>query len=189
MSTYPSLPPEGHVVRWSAWDGDSIEESSFRWENEGWTVEGFLHGADVQYVLRLNAAWRVQQFMLFRDLDEPDLWLATDGAGRWGEVNGAHRVDLDACTDIDIALTPVTDSIVVRRLPLHVGHAAEITVALVDVDTLGVVRTHRRYARLDDARWRIEHLDPTGGTVHEVEVDVDDLGFVVDYPGLVRRLG
>ena len=176
-------------MRWSAWEGDGIEEVSFRWENEGWTVEGFLRGVDVQYVLRLNSAWRVQQFMLFRDMDDPDLWLATDGAGRWGEVNGAHRVDLDACTDIDIALTPLTDSILVRRLPLHVGHAAEVTVALVDVETLAVDRVHRRYSRLAESRWLVEHLDAHGAVVHGAEVDVDELGFVVDYPGLVRRLG
>lgn len=177
------------MLRWTAWEGDGIEEMSLRWENEGWTVEGLLHGVDVQYVLRLGATWKVHQFMLFRDLDDPDLWLATDGAGRWGEVNGAHRTDLDGCTDIDIALTPTTDSILIRRLPLHVGHGGELTVAVVDVETLSVSPAHRRYSRLDTHRWRIEHLDAGGHAEHAVEVDVDEHGFVEDYPGLVRRLG
>ena len=189
MSLYPALPPDGHTVRWSAWDGDAIEEVSFRWENEGWTIDGVHHGADVQYVIRLNAAWRVHQFMLFRDLEDPDLWLASDGAGRWGEVNGSHRVDLDACTDVDLALTPATASILIRRLPLHVGHAAEVTVAVIDVETLGITRQHRRFARLEDRRWRIEHRGEDGSVTASVEVDVDEHGLVLDHPGIARRLG
>ena len=44
----------------------------------------------------------MRQFLLFRDLDEPDLWLATDGTGRWGEMNGAHRPELDGCYDVHL---------------------------------------------------------------------------------------
>lgn len=189
----PDLPTEGLTLRWTAWDGDGIEECSVRWENNGWTVEGLLHGVDVQYVLRLDPTWRVQQFMLFRDLPDPDLWLATDGGGRWGEVNGSHRVDLDACTDIDIALTPITESLLVRRIPLHIGHAADLRVALVDVETLSVTPENRRLTRLADRLWRIERPDRQGrvgnGVGTGVDMEVDDLGFVLDLDGTARRLG
>lgn len=188
MTPFPPPPADGHVLRWCGWDGDAIAEVSLRWENEAWTIEGLLHGVDVQYVLRLNASWRVQQFMLFRDLDEPDLWLATDGAGRWGEVNGAHRVDLDGCTDIDIALTPLTDSIVIRRLPLEVGHAAEMTVALVDVETLGVTKESKRYSRLAPDRWLVEWASRADATAAAGEMHVDEHGFALDVPGQYRRL-
>lgn len=169
--------------------GDDIEETAVRWENNAWTVEGLIHGVDVQYVLRMSPVWRVQQFMLFRDLPDPDLWLATDGGGRWGEVNGAHRVDLDACTDIDIARTPITESLLVRRLPLHVGHAADVRVALVDVETLSVTPETRRMSRLSERTWRVEHIDDRGRTAIAREMEVDDLGFVLDLPGVARRLG
>jgi uncharacterized protein len=185
----PALPPEGRTLRWASWHGDGIEEMTVRWENEGWTVDGVMHGADVQYVLRLGSDWRVHQFMLFRDLDDPDLWLATDGGGRWGEVNGAHRTDLDACTDIDIALTPATESLLVRRHALKVGHAAEVRVALVDVETLSVTPGERILARLADRIWCIEHLDEQRVVVASTEFEVDDLGFVIDLPDVARRLG
>ena len=103
--------PAGHVAAWATWDGDGIETTTLRWENEGWTVSGEVGDAAdrerIQYVLRLSATWQVRQFLLFRDLDEPDLWLATDGGGRWGEMNGAHRTELDGCTDIDLAVHAV----------------------------------------------------------------------------------
>ena len=76
------------------------------WENEAWTASGVVGAPgehnDVHYVLRISPTWHVRQFLLFRDVDEPDLWLGTDGNGRWGEINGAHRPDLDGCVDLDL---------------------------------------------------------------------------------------
>jgi hypothetical protein len=139
----------------------------------------------VQYVLRLTASWQVRQFMLFRDLDEPDLWLATDGSARWGEVNGAHREELDGCYDVDLAVTPFTNTLPIRRLPLQVGDSTELSVAYVDVDTLGVRPDRQRYTRVGTHRWAFEQLD-TGFTA---TFDVDEHGLVKDYPALFRRLG
>jgi hypothetical protein len=98
VSSYTALPASGRTVRWAAWEGDDVEVTDLRWENEGWTVSGQVSRERVQYVVRLSATWQVRQFLLFRDLDDPDLWLATDGTARWGEMNGAHRAELDGAT-------------------------------------------------------------------------------------------
>ena len=170
-------------MRWTTWDGDFDETASLRWENEGWTVTGQVGRERVEYVLRLSPMWQVRQFLLFRDLDEPDLWLATDGAGRWGEMNGAHRVELDGCYDVHMACTPFTTTLPIRRLPLHVGHTADLRVVLVDPDTLEVRADVQRYTRLSERRWRVEREDT--GTVTELEVD--EYGLVLDDPGRYRR--
>ena len=117
---------------------------------------------------------------------KPDLWLGTDGHGRWGEMNGEHRPDLDGCIDIDLACTPSPITLPIRRLPLHLGHAAEITVAQVDVETLGIVPVRKRYTRLDHHRWQVHHLD--AALDDTVEFDVDDYGLSKDYPGRFRRV-
>ncbi|MFZ9884781.1 MAG: putative glycolipid-binding domain-containing protein, partial [Ilumatobacteraceae bacterium] len=117
MNTYQSLSSSGHKASWqpiSAVEKSLITDQSastspspmhsaveLRWENEGWTAEGTLGSDNAQFVLRLSAGWTVQQCLLFRDLEDPDLWLGTDSHGRWGEMNGAHRTELDGCTDID----------------------------------------------------------------------------------------
>ncbi len=119
---------DGHDVRWTTWDGDHDEHLTLRWENEAWTATGEVGRERVQYVLRLSPTWRVRQFLLFRDLDEPDLWLATDGHARWGEVNGAHRPELDGCSDIELACSPFPATLPIRRLPLDVGDGAELPV-------------------------------------------------------------
>ena len=128
----------------------TIEELTLRWENEAWTASGEVGREQVQYVMRLSPTWQVRQFLLFRDLDEPDLWLATDGHARWGEMNGAHRPELDGCHDIDLACTPFTNTLPIRRLPLHVGDSAELAVITVDVETLAVAPTVKRYHHVDE---------------------------------------
>jgi uncharacterized protein len=182
VSNYTALPASGHTATWAAWDGDGTEVTDFRWENEGWTISGQVARERVQYVVRLSASWQVRQFLLFRDLEDPDLWLATDGTARWGEMNGAHRIELDGCYDVDLVCTPLTHSLPIRRLPLHVGDSAELPVVMVDVETLDVRAATHRYMRLDTHRWAFEHDGSS------VEFEVDKHGIVIDVPGRFRRL-
>ena len=182
VSNYTALPASGRTVKWAAWDSDDVEVTDLRWENEGWTVSGQVSRERVQYVVRLSATWQVRQFLLFRDLDDPDLWLATDGTARWGEMNGAHRVELDGCYDIDLACTPFTHSLPIRRLPLLVGDSADLRVVTVDVETLAVQVAAHRYTRLDTHRWRFGHGEDS------TEFDVDEHGLLLDLPGRFRRL-
>ena len=188
VTSYSPFPaahePTGHVARWATWDGDGEETTTILWENEGFTVSGEIGRENVQYVLRLSPTWQVRQFLLFRDLEEPDLWLATDGSGRWGEMNGAHRTELDGCYDIDLACTPFTNTLPIRRLPLHEGHAAELPVVYVDPETLGVRPDLQRYTRISSHRWLFEQVE----TDFSAELEVDEFGLVLDYPTLFRRL-
>lgn len=184
--------PDGHTARWSTWDGADEENLDVRWENEGWTVSGIVGRERVQYIVRLNATWQMRQFLLFRDLEEADLWLATDGGARWGEVNGAHRVELDGCYEIALACTPFTTTLPIRRLPLHVGDTADLAVALIDVETLDVRPVRRRYTRLGERLWSVTDLGHDGsddGSGNDsMELEVDQYGLVVDEPGRFRRL-
>jgi hypothetical protein len=187
VSNYSAFSSDGHRATWTAIDptGRSVatETLTVTWENEGWTANGVVGREQVQYVIRLSATWQVRQFLLFRDLDEPDLWLATDGGGRWGEMNGAHRLELDGCTDLEMAVTPFSASLPIRRLPLEVGHTAEIAVAVIDVDTLDVQMAHRRYTRLDVRRWSVASPEHP----FAAEFDVDEFGLVLDHPAGFRR--
>jgi hypothetical protein len=183
MSSDEPRDPDGVVARWATWDGEHHEDLVVRWENRAWTVEGRVGRERVHYVLRLSPDWQVRQLLLFRDLDEADLWLATDGSGRWGEVGGATRDDLSGCTELLLTCTPFTLTPPVRRLPVAVGDAVEVLAAVVDVETLGVVPRRHRFERLTERRWRVESASEAGA----VDVDVDEHGLVIDLPGRYRR--
>lgn len=172
-------------MSWCSWDGGPASSVALRWENEGWTAELALDADQATAVIRLSAGWMVQQMLLFRDMPEPDLWLATDGRGRWGEMNGAHRTELDGCVDIDFARTPFTNSIITHRLPLHVGHSADLNVITIDVETLQVTSEPHRYTRLDEETW--EYTSSFAGAQRRAVVD--EYGFVVNEDETFRRIG
>ena len=185
-ASYVPFRMEGHEAAWTRWDGNGTEQFSIQFENEGWTASGVVGRERVQYVVRLNTSFQVRQFLLFRDLEDPDLWLATDGTSRWGEMNGAHRPDLDGCYDLHLECTPFSYTIPIRRLPLHVGDTADITVAELDVETLELQPAHHRYTRLGSHRWAFTALDGPDGAV---EFDVDEHGLPKDTPDRFRRSG
>jgi hypothetical protein len=159
-------------ARWIRADGTGVEEVAVRAENAGLTAEGVISDIDVQYVIRLDETWQVRQLLLFRDLDEPDLWLATDQFGRWGEVNGAIREELAGCV-----VAAVAGSAFAHALALRAG--SQVDVAVVDPETLGVEVVRRSYEQLGPRRWRHEG--------HEWDVDDDFLP--LDLPGSHHRVG
>lgn len=171
-------------VRWEAWDGTTTEDFHLRWDNGGWVAEGSVSGSEIQYVLRLGPDHAVRQFILFRDLEEPDLWLATDGEGRWGEMNGGERSDLRGCTALAVDCSPSHTLATIRSLGLAVGERATVQTATVNVETLGVVATTHTYTRLEETRWSLE-VEATGFTV---VFDVDDDAALQHAPGWYRRV-
>lgn len=184
MGNYKAPSASGHSAAWTMWDGSPASSVTMRWENEGWTAELNLEADRATVVLRMSAQWNIQQMLLFRDMEEPDLWLATDGHGRWGEINGAHRTELDGCVDIDFANTPFTNSIITHKLPLHVGHTADLHVITIDIETLSVVSVPQRYTRHDENAW--EYTSILTGTSNAARVD--EFGLVVDEHGTFRRV-
>jgi hypothetical protein len=177
VSDLRAFSADGFVAGWTPHGTraeEIIEQVSLRWENEAWTATLQLASHRADAVFRLSPMWQVRQFMLFRDLPEPDLWLGTDGHGRWGEVNGAHRPDLDGAVDIGVAGTVFPHAVPIRRLPLAVGEAAQLTVLVVDVETLAVEPVVHTYAHVDERRWTVAVAG------HEESFDVDQHGVPLD---------
>ncbi len=183
MANYLALPSTGLTLEWNQPTGEPACRARLRWENEGWTAEIELASERATAVLRLSATWTVQQFLLFRDMEDPDLWLATDGRGRWGEMHGSERRELDGCVDIDIAGTPFTNSIAIHRLQLDVGESADILIMHIDIETLAIERLLQRYTRTGLSTWRYPSLSLGAA----VDVEVDEHGLVIDEPGSFVR--
>ena len=87
--------------------------------------------------------------------------------------------------DVDLALTPFTNTLPIRRLGLGTGESAEIRVAYVELPAFAVTTDPQRYTCLEpERRYRYESLE--SGFVREIDIDVN--GLVVTYPGLFRRV-
>lgn len=94
-------------------------------------------------------------------------------------VDKHERPDLAGCIDIDLSITPATNTLPIRRLGLAVGASAEVTAAWVRFPALIVAPLRQRYTRLAPDRYRYESLE-SGFTT---ELTVDDQGLIAHYPG------
>jgi uncharacterized protein len=111
------------------------------------------------------------------------LTLARSTIGGW-TINGAPAAQMAGCTDLDIRLTPSTNTLPIRRLALEVGAAAEIQVVWVDVPSFDLRVVRQRYTRLRAHCYQYDNL--LSG--YQADITVDDLGLVTGYPGAFERL-
>jgi len=148
----------------------------------------------MQYHMFCDAQWHVHDF--FAVIPVPHgagvlpyrIKLKADGAGNWWDDKGQPLAALQGCIDVNIMLTPLTNTLPIRRLQLAPGESREISVVYIAAPDLSIRPFRQRYTRLDDVdggqRYRYESLD-SGFTA---DLPVDDDGFVVDYPGIWRRV-
>jgi uncharacterized protein len=109
--------------------------------------------------------------------------LLADGAGRWAWEGGPELAQVAGSLDVDLTVTPATNTLPIRRLAaLEVGQAADLHMAWVQFPGLEVLASAQRYERMAPDRWRFS----TDGFEAELLVDPD--GLVLDYGGLFRSL-
>jgi hypothetical protein len=133
------------------------------------------------YEVTLAYDWVFRQFTL-RSRDHRGLDVSRSTDGTW-TVDGVLRPDLMDAIDIDLAFSPFTNTLPIRRLNLTIGSAAVITTAYIDGPSLTVLPDAQRYTRTAVDRYLYESLD--GDFSREITVDPE--GFVIDYPGLYSR--
>jgi len=174
-------------VVWAAVQWPGLEYLIAHAEADGIRAESQLIMAEqgparVRYELDCDASWRFRELSIgvTGPAGERALTISAADGGRW-VVNGEHRADLDECTEIDINVTPLTNTLPVRRLAWSPGQAADLAVAYVSVPELTVRPVRQRYTMLAAGLFRYE----SGSFRADLPVDED--GFVLDYPGIWTR--
>jgi len=111
-------------------------------------------------------------------------WLLSGREWSRDGVAQREQPDLADCVDVDLGISPSTNTLPIRRLNLAVGESRELTAAWVRFPELTVEPLAQRYTRLAERRYRYESI-VSGFTA---ELEVDDLGLVINYEGIWRRV-
>lgn len=180
------------MVRWRAWEGEGLEHCVYDDGEDGLTLESVVTGSPEglygYYRVRTDAAFRTREVRV-DFVGGPALHLGADGEGHWRDLAGNRALPaLDGCLDVDIRITPSTNTLPIRRLNLAAGESRNILVAYVPLPEgagdFAARPVGQRYTCLEAGRrYRYEGLD-SGFTA---ELAVDAAGVVLDYPGLFRR--
>jgi uncharacterized protein len=180
---------------WEALDWPGLEHvivspdaAGFRAESQ--LVVGPPSGpASISYQLSCDAGWRVTglTISLASAAGRRSLDLSADTDGHW-QVNGKRKPELDGCIDVDFALTPLTNTLPIRRLTWSAGQSRDLDMAYVTAE-LTVRPARQRYTQLgQDAEKGIAWYRYQSGSF-SADLTVDGDGYVTDYPELWRRVG
>ncbi|GCE28722.1 hypothetical protein KDA_42060 [Dictyobacter alpinus] len=181
---------ETHIM-WNFLAGPGMEHLQLVEDEGGIVADGLIIGIEqdirfrLWYRLQIDQDWHIREYSLQVSGEQSQAaYLLSDGQGHWTDADGNAYPDLDGCLDIDIAHTPFTNTLPIRRLELAVGESMEIQVAYITVPDLNVRPARQRYTCLtrteSGGSYRYESLDSD----FTAELTVDEQGLVIDYPEL-----
>lgn len=188
----PFRPLASRTLRWRPAEGEGLEHLTVETLANGRiearsVVIGGRGGApySARYRVLCDAGWRVLEFEVGA-ADGRGLALVSPEPGRWRTADGRERPEFDGCVDVDLAATPFTNTLPIRRLALsRADGPVALAMVWIPFDTFEPFRDEQRYAALEDGRlYRYEAVD--GSFAADLPVDED--GLVLDYPTLFRRV-
>jgi uncharacterized protein len=178
-------------ILWEGLRWPSLEHASVRSEPGSILLDGLIvahvDGRPVRlgYRIRCDPEWRISAVTVEVLPDGPRVEIGTDGNGHWHDRAGGALPLLDGATDVDISLTPLTNTLPIRRLRLAEGESRSIRVAYVDAPSLELTAAEQRYTCIARDLHGGRYLYESGSFRAELSVDAD--GLVLDYEGLWRR--
>ncbi|MBV9833492.1 MAG: putative glycolipid-binding domain-containing protein [Alphaproteobacteria bacterium] len=179
------------TARWRDWSGESLQHLVLTQGEEAIVAEAVVVGEEegarfgARFRITCDTAWRTRRVEVDMAGMDRRLDLHGDGAGHWRDGAGESSPALDGAIDVDLPLTPFTNTLPIRRLNLGAGQSAELRIVYIVLPAFTVTISPQRYTCLEPLRrYRYESLD--SDFVREVEVDSD--GLVVTYPDLYRRV-
>ena len=111
----------------------------------------------VTYNIVCDARWHTRRVAVERIVgtDTRQLLLEASDNGEW-HVADQHMPAVRGCMDIDLSVTPVTNSLPIRRLNLEIGNSARVTAAWVRFPDLIIEPLSQSYRRLTHDRYAYE---------------------------------
>ncbi|MGB2602476.1 MAG: putative glycolipid-binding domain-containing protein [Candidatus Sulfotelmatobacter sp.] len=158
---------------------------------EGWLLKGTVVGVlkdqrpmVANYEIHCDENWLTHRVQVERTLgdDVKTVSLSVESRGLWLS-SGQELRSIQGCDDVDLAVTPATNTLPIRRLNLQVGSSESIIAAWVKFPELTVQPLSQRYTRLAKDTYRYE-----SNAGFSAEIVVDDVGLVIAYAGGWERI-
>ena len=180
------------TVCWTPVDSTGFEHLQLRPEDGGHVAKSIVLGIAgetpfrLHYKIKADQHWRTRKLWLraVTPFSERELTLRSDGYGHWRNEDGLDLPALRDCFDVDITVTPFTNTLPINRLQLIPGQSVDIRVVYVTAPSLAVSASAQRYSRrAEDSDILFE--SPAHDFTALLPIDGD--GLVLDYPQLFRR--
>jgi uncharacterized protein len=192
---WPSIPND-HQVIWTPWDSAGMEHLRLSIdENDNIIADGVILGIEsglpfrIRYSIGCDRNWSVREVKVSHlDPSKSPTTLLSNGRGDWVDWLRNPMPRIAGCTEIDLSVSPFTNTIPIRRLNLGIGEPAEIEVVYFKLPGFQVNPVRQRYTLLKATTtgrtYRYESID----SGYTADLPVDEYGLVIDYPEAWRRV-
>jgi len=177
-------------ILWTGIEYYSLENCILTISDKGSEIASSIIGAyanelyRVEYRIQTDQYWETIFFeiktQLYNTMEITSF--RKEGKENW-YVNGQPDEKFSGCIDIDISLTPFTNTLPINRLKLSEKESGQIMVVYVDILGRKTMPVQQKYTRLSHTGYKYENVPNDFESV----ITVDDLGLVVKYPGLFER--
>jgi hypothetical protein len=139
----------------------------------------------VDYELKMSGDWVISNFIINAHLGnvEHSFNLNHNGHGNWFS-NGQEWKHLEGCLDIDISLTPFTNSLPINRIKSGMDEKTGIEVVYIDVLNFNISKELQYYQFLENNKYNYSNSDGS----FTADIVVGEFNLVKHYPGLFERL-
>ena len=181
---------KGITAVWKGWNGESREYLTLGERGGNVYAESVIisHGGGrpfaARYAIECDSNWCVRSVSVDLIGEGRSIRLSRDDDGTWHD-GSKELPGLKGAIDVDIFPTPFTNTIPIRRLGLGAGQSADIIVAYLTLPEMSVTSDPQRYTCIEPLKiYRFESLDSD----FKCDIEVDEDGLVVSYPGLFGRV-
>lgn len=182
---------------WTRTSGNWRDTVALTRTEDGWRLRGKIRNSrpndlvdspfEGLYQIDLDDQWqtRMATVQMVRGHRTAEMQIRVDEDGCWRDLDETHLDALDGVRDIDVFLTPATNTIPIRRLDLPIGsagHVPAVFVSLDENDRLVASRLDQRYERVDEMTYTYTSFGEDGEVAFRAEL-------IVDADGVIERYG
>ncbi len=185
---------ERHIF-WAPWNEPGLEHLHLRQRDDRIIANGLIIGlADgipfrAGYTIMCDLEWKVQVVRVELLNSERKIRLIADEEEDHWVGNAYEPLPLlNGCRDVDISVTPFTNTLPIRRLNLAVGQSAELSVIYIKVPELDVMPVQQRYTYLEEKPDRKLYNYEGLSSHFTANLTIDNDGLVIDYAGVFKRI-
>lgn len=145
----------------------------------------------VNYEIVSDKYWKTRSIKISQQMPDNksmNIYLRVSHDQNWREYDTYHRSTIidfaSGLYDVDLQVTPATNSLPINRLGLKEGESQEIDVVWIGLPGLTLVRQEQKYSRINSRYYKFE-IPSTG---FRAQLEVDKLGFIINYDTSWHRL-
>jgi len=176
-------------IRWEGLEYKSLENCTLTETDNGVAITSIITGQvnngaiKVSYKILTDTLWATYfvEINVVSGRNEKKILLEKEGT--YWLVNNAIDHRFDGCLDIDISLTPFTNTLPIRRLVFDGQLSNRIEVIYIDIIADVIMPVRQYYTKISDSVYLYENEKST----FKAELKTDPYGLVIEYPKLFRE--